>query len=456
MDLGLGMLTPPAGQARRAGPRGQAAVVEPVMLLKMEQRMEELYTQGDDRWRALLAAWMLYGGILRHKHLTRAEVRKVTMSTVHAHCIKGKQRRLRKGFDFCVPGQLSTGWDWSAAWLHDFALVPEKQKADCGLAFRRERIPWSLSDVYRMVRHEFADLVEDPAMVSSYPFRRVGTTVGQLVGFSALDMAALGDWQTKGDVPEDARMLLHYSGAKYAASLLAKHRMVGAVAALTHHESWELVPPAEVQEAAQAGQAASAQAKARDAQVVWAAPPRPKELQKRFALTQKLKRIAKAKAEAAKPATTMPASLNGRRLTAVMRDGKRLCPAFQAGQCPERVCGFAHLCACVRLTGRACGGKHAAGVCRVTKVVMVEDPEASIPARPSGAASSGSTSAEAMMLSPKIKAVPQKRPPEPSGPGEKRRRRDAWPEGDSEASSQPSRPAAVLCCAPCGPGGPAV
>ena len=75
---------------------------------------------------------------------------------------------------------------------------------------------------------------------------------------------------------------------------------------------------------------------------------------------------------------------------------------------------------------------------------MVEDPEASIPARPSGAASSGSASAEAMMLSPKIKAVPQKRPPEPSGPGEKRRRRDAWPEGDSEAPSQPSRPAAVL------------
>ena len=138
----------------------------------------------------------------------------------------------------------------------------------------------------------------------------------------------------------------------------------------------------------------------------------------------------------------MPASLNGRRLTAVMRDGKRLCPAFQSGQCPgERVCGFAHLCACVRLTGRACGGKHAAGVCRVTKVVMVEDPEASIPARPSGAASSGSASAEAMMLSPKIKAVPQKRPPEPSGrprvtrkPRHSlrvRRLRSLWPRGTS-------------------------
>ena len=62
-----------------------------------------------DRWQAMLAAWMLYGGVLRHKHLTRAEVRKVTMSTVHAHCIKGKQRRLRKGFDFAYPDSCQPG-----------------------------------------------------------------------------------------------------------------------------------------------------------------------------------------------------------------------------------------------------------------------------------------------------------------------------------------------------------
>ena len=79
----------------------------------------------------------------------------------------------------------------------------------------------------------------------------------------------------------------------------------------------------------------------------------------------------------------------------------------------------------------------------------MEGPESSIPARPSGAASSGSASAEAMMLSPKIKAVPQKRPPEPSGRGEKRRRRDAWPEGPVTAFTSGSG-------APCGSGGPAV
>ena len=145
------------------------------MLLKMEQRMEELYTQGDDRWQALLAAWMLYGGVLRHKHLTRAEVRKVTMSTVHAHCIKGKQRRARASTSACPDG-----WQPGGTGRRPGSMtLPWCRRS------RRQTAGWSLSDVYRMVRHEFADLVENPAMVSSYSFRRVGTTVGQLVGFSA-------------------------------------------------------------------------------------------------------------------------------------------------------------------------------------------------------------------------------------------------------------------------------
>ena len=65
---------------------------------------------------------------------------------------------------------------------------------------------------------------------------------------------------------------------------------------------------------------AAAQAKARDAQVVRAAPP--KELQKRFALTQKLKWIVKAKADAARPAATMPA-FNGRMARGSARESVR-------------------------------------------------------------------------------------------------------------------------------------
>ena len=90
--------------------------------------------------------------------------------------------------------------------------------------------------------------------------------------------------------------------------------------------------------------------------MVWAAPPRPKELQKRFALTQKLKRIAKAKAEAAKPATTMPASLNGRRLSEAM-------PGVPIGAMPRgasvRVCTPLRMCPLdgESLRREACSGR---------------------------------------------------------------------------------------------------
>ena len=273
--------------------------------------------EGDDRWQALLAAWMLYGGVLRHKHLTRAEVRKVTMSTVHAHCIKGKQRRLRKGFNFCVPGQLSTGWDWSAAWLHDFAL-PEK-RGDPVVAIRRLTRRWCRRT-------------------------RSGGLVQRRAKWWGSAPSTWRHWRRSGGCsrPPPARGVFAQDGGSGCGS--------------DPHESWELWFRR---------RRFRRRPKARDAQVVWAAPPHPKELQKRFALTQKLKRIAKAKAEAAQQARNHDAGLAQRPAPdrAVMRDGKRLCPAFQSGQCPgERVCGFAHLCACVTVEGhaifrmRVCGG----------------------------------------------------------------------------------------------------
>ena len=64
MDLGLR-----PGQARQVGPRGrgQAAVVEPVMLLRMEQRMEELYMQGGDRWQAFALLYDTDSGSRRRR-----------------------------------------------------------------------------------------------------------------------------------------------------------------------------------------------------------------------------------------------------------------------------------------------------------------------------------------------------------------------------------------------------
>ena len=71
---------------------------------------------------------------------------------------------------------------------------------------------------------------------------------------------------------------------------------------------------------------------------------RPRHRPRRVAEAVRPHSIAKGKAEAARPAVTMPASVNGKALTAVMRDGKRLCPGFQLQTCRDvATCGFAHL-----------------------------------------------------------------------------------------------------------------
>ena len=161
VDLGLSMLVPPAGQARRAGPRGQAAVVEPVMLCCME---------------AFFATSISLG-----QRCGRSPCRRSTRTAARGSS-GGAKASTFACLGSCRPCCRRVGLVGGLA----SRLRPGAGEAEGGL--------WT-SDVYRMAQREFADLVENPAMISLYSFRRVGTTVGQLVGFSALDMAALGDWR---------------------------------------------------------------------------------------------------------------------------------------------------------------------------------------------------------------------------------------------------------------------
>ena len=69
----------------------------------------------------------------------------------------------------------------------------------------------------------------------------------------------------------------------------------------------------------------------------------------------------------------MPDQLNGKVLTATLKNGKAICSEFQTGECPNPAeeCPFGvHLCAILQQSGRACGGKHGAGVCHIKRAVM--------------------------------------------------------------------------------------
>ena len=62
-------------------------------------------------------------------------------------------------------------------------------------------------------------------------------------------MAALGDWQDRKEIPEQAAMPLHYSGVRYTQSLKAKHTVLGAASLFGGFESWEMISPSIVEQA---------------------------------------------------------------------------------------------------------------------------------------------------------------------------------------------------------------
>ena len=180
-------------------------------------------------------------------------------------------------------------------------------------------------------------------------------------------MAALGDWQNKGEQPEVGQMAFHYySSAKYAASIKVKSLVWGATAKLTSNLLWEAIPQAELEAARNHGLSEADRLLRQDRQPIWASSQSFQDVRKRLKLSQQFVEAAqqaREEAEAA-PAPQMPDQLNGKVLTATLKNGKAICPDFQTDECPNPAdtCPFGvHLCAILQKSGRACGGKRGAG-----------------------------------------------------------------------------------------------
>ena len=56
-------------------------------------------------------------GVLRHKLLHLSHVLKITSSTVHCYCCRGKQPKLQGGFYWRVPSTFANQFCWATAWL---------------------------------------------------------------------------------------------------------------------------------------------------------------------------------------------------------------------------------------------------------------------------------------------------------------------------------------------------
>ena len=158
----------------------------------------------------------------------------------------------------------------------------------------------------------------------------------------------------------------------------------GAASELTDQLSWEAIPQAELDKARSHGLAEAERVVRQDRQPIWASSQKFQDVRKRLKLSEQFAEAAeKARQEGDTVASPlMPDQLNGKVLTATLKNGRAICPELQTDECPNPAdaCPFGvHLCTILQKSGRACGGKHGAGVCNIKRAVMAAS---SVPAAP--------------------------------------------------------------------------
>ncbi len=242
--------------------------------------------------------------------------------------------------------------------------------------------------------------------LTTYSWRRWGSTVAHTIKLSDSELAALGDWQNQTDLPQEAKMPLHYSGARYTQSQRVKHRVLEAAKHLAGFESWEMVT-----EAKEAGQRAVDKAIHQDRSVLWSLPITKEEARERFSLAAAKKKL-RSEAAHSPAVRSMPDEVQGKVLSAYLKSGEALCGAYQLGRCQlnEKDCTGQHRCAVLLKSGRICGGWHTASGCWDKRALRVADQEQ--PAE-----------ASKPQISPKKRPLPKAKPPEPAGPPPKKKKK---------------------------------
>ena len=357
-------------------------------------------------------------GCLRHRHLTRTQPRRLSKSTLHCSCSRGKQRRLRSGFNFCLPSCFTTGWAWAEHWLHAYKQLAEEAKPQAGLCFDGQGIPWAIREVTQIAREVFHGHIDTVEWLTTYSWRRWGSTVAHTLKLSDSELSALGDWQNQKDLPQEARMPLHYSGARYTQSQRVKHLVVAAAKELAGFESWEMVTEEAAGQAREDGKRAVDKALHQDRSVLWSMPISRDEARERFTLATSLKaRAAKLRKEAKEsPAVrSMPDEIKGKVLSAYLKSGEALCGAYQLKCCKleESQCTGQHRCAVLLKSGRICGGWHPASECWDKRAFKSTDQETQPESQPK--------------IAPKKRPTQKEKPAEPAGapPAKKQKHQEA-------------------------------
>ena len=255
------------------------------------------------------------------------------------------------------------------------------------LAFVSIGVGRNIAEVQHLCQSIFAEFLDNPNQLTTYSWRRLLPTVGHILNMSSSDLCSLGNWQDGSKEPADAGMALHYSSARYAQSLRNKILATSVAHSCEGHSFWEEVLPSDLDGFREVAKEKLALSIARDKETLYAAQPS----RARVAAVS----ATKIRVSAQRPAVSMPDAIRGRVLTAFLKNGRRLCGAFQMPSgCDEgaEVCGNAHLCAVLLARGRACGGSHRAFVCTEKKYLAAAT---LVPVRASAASATTSTQSKA-------------------------------------------------------------
>ena len=261
--------------------------------------------RGGPRWTCLLGSWLVATGCVRYQHIRRPTVRRASPTVFHGHCRKGKQPHARGGFDWCAPTGFASGFNWAPAWIKLWkSLSPVAQKSS-GICFDGRGTPWNIAEVQHMCQDTFS---------TTYAWRRMLPTVGHLLRMPSPDLCSLGTGRTG----QRSRLKLGWrctTSARYAQSAVR----------VTDFRPGRL--PRDGQR-----QARLVYSEVKDKETLFAAQPTKESLKTHLQFSRAgtaAMSATKIRDSAHGPAVSMPDAIRGRVLTGFLKDGRRLCGAFQ-------------------------------------------------------------------------------------------------------------------------------
>ena len=147
-----------------------------------------------------------------------------------------------------------------------------------------------------------------------------------LAKYTPVEMVALGDWQSKSELPQEASMPTHYAGSRDLVSMRLKHLSLGLAYRLGEFDAWELATPEAITAAVDATKPEVQRAVSLDKHSLWDRPMSAAAAQRAFVFSRERAALTKeAQASSKRSSSAMPPSINGKVVTRFLRNGTRLC-----------------------------------------------------------------------------------------------------------------------------------